>query len=342
MHHIANRATAAVVITLVLLGAAAFLLLPHATAESSGTGWRHGAPATAGFHLVAWEGGTIQQAAATPGARSLWATVDGRFIAYHAGAPAIVNAGFHSQFPDHTIPSGTILLLHLGATDDISPVARVQRFFDDLEQAAPPVSSEGALIRTLAGLTEQTRAQLSTAGHLAAFLGVQDLPDIGVQLTLRTQTQTEARVDAVLGYSAGEAEREFRLIRDRDRWQISWVDTAPLNAASTPAQVAHSFLVHFIASAPPTVSPHPAISASELLTTSTRDALPTDVPLATALAGLVGVQDVPDMGFEVGVPVVSGTTATVVVTLQYSGGDTMRTLTLVQVDGSWRISAISS
>lgn len=322
-----------------LLAAAAFGV-PSAEGQN-GLLWHGGAPHTSGVHLATWNGGSIVQAAATPGARSLWVTVEGRLEGYVVGAPAFVNAQFRARFPDGMLAAGTPIVVVIDAPADESPIAIVEGFLADLELAAPPQSQEHALIRSLSRLTEAARARFSTSGELAGFLGVQDLPDAGVMLRLASETQTEVRVYVQLGYTGGDAEREFVLAREHDRWRIDWIDAFPLDAGSSPDAVVRAFIAHFIASAPPAPTPRPSTRAAELLTVSTRDALPTDLPLSSALAGLVGVQDVPDQGFEVGSPVIQADQATVAVVLHYSGGDTARTVSLVLQDEGWRIARIS-
>lgn len=338
--NISTRRRARVLVALMAAALAVLASAGSAVAEGPGPLWHGGSPSGSGMHLALWQGGTIEQAAATPGARSLWASFDGQLHGYVVGGPAFVNDQFRARFAAGVIPAGQPMLLVLGLTPDASAEEVIEAFLADLESAAPPGSSEPALIRTLSRLTEATRSRLATSGQVAGFIGVQDLPDLGATLTLRSQTQARAHVHAVLHYTGGDAEREFLLLRERERWHIDWVDAHPVGAEASPEQVVHAFVAHFIASGPPAPTPHPAIRASELLTEAVREALPDDVPLASALAVLVGVQDVPDMGFDVATATVVGGQATVVVTLHYSGGDATRTFTLALEDGAWRIEAV--
>lgn len=81
-----------------------------ATGTISGTLPKNGGPG-----LIVWGGGSVQSlitVASGSGCsvRSVWATVDGRFLGYTAGAPSFVNAGWAQRYPD-TIPAVSPLIL---------------------------------------------------------------------------------------------------------------------------------------------------------------------------------------------------------------------------------------
>lgn len=91
---------------------------PTGTTPTSGilTGTISGTlPTKGGPGLIVWGGGSVQSllSAATTGGcsvRSVWATVDGRFLGYTAGAPSFVNAGWSERYPD-TIPALSPLIV---------------------------------------------------------------------------------------------------------------------------------------------------------------------------------------------------------------------------------------
>lgn len=72
-------------------------------------------PTQGGPGLIVWGGGSVQSLVTTAAnggcsVRSVWATVDGRFLGYTAGAPSFVNAGWSQRYPD-TIPALSPLVL---------------------------------------------------------------------------------------------------------------------------------------------------------------------------------------------------------------------------------------
>jgi uncharacterized protein YkwD len=69
---------------------------------------------TTGIGLTTWNGGSLTamvDGARIGGARSLFITANGRWIAYGISAPAFVNANFAAQFPGGNVPAGTVLLI---------------------------------------------------------------------------------------------------------------------------------------------------------------------------------------------------------------------------------------
>lgn len=70
-------------------------------------------PAT-GVNLTSWNGGSLAdmaEGARIGGARSIFITVDGRWMSYSIAGPAFVNANFAAQFPGGEVPAGTVLLI---------------------------------------------------------------------------------------------------------------------------------------------------------------------------------------------------------------------------------------
>ena len=88
---------------------------PAATAATSGTLTSGTIPATGGFGLVVFGGGTLAQLVTATGCpaatAAIWATVSGSFVVYIPGTTiSAVNAGFTANFPAGTIPVGTALV----------------------------------------------------------------------------------------------------------------------------------------------------------------------------------------------------------------------------------------
>ena len=66
-------------------------------------------PASDGFALAVWGGGSAEQLAIAAAARgcnlaAVWVTEQGSFIGYVPSAPAVVNQVFLAQFPGATLP----------------------------------------------------------------------------------------------------------------------------------------------------------------------------------------------------------------------------------------------
>lgn len=109
------------------------------------------------------------------------------------------------------------------------------------------------------------------------------------------------------------------------------------------------FLYNFFMTAPPDPDPGALTGAVSLVSEGARVAMGGS-PTSSDLAAFVGVQDIPDEGFEIGDVVypenaatgVEDEAATVEVTLMYSGGDTVRVFSLSKIRGHWLIDEISS
>lgn len=70
--------------------------------------------AASGVTITSWGGGTVAEAAAVEGVRSLWVWSGGRHHSYIAGAPAFVNEGFLGLFPSGLLPRGTLVVVVTG------------------------------------------------------------------------------------------------------------------------------------------------------------------------------------------------------------------------------------
>lgn len=69
---------------------------------------------TTGVGLTQWNGGTLDamvEAARVGGARSIFMTVNGKWVGYSIGSPAFVNAAFAAQFQGGNVPAGAVMLI---------------------------------------------------------------------------------------------------------------------------------------------------------------------------------------------------------------------------------------
>ena len=67
-----------------------------------------------GVGLTVWNGGslaTMAEGARNGGARSMFITVNGRWVSYSIGGPSFVNSNFAAQFPGGQVPAGTVVLV---------------------------------------------------------------------------------------------------------------------------------------------------------------------------------------------------------------------------------------
>ncbi len=236
-------------------------------------------------------------------------------------------------------------LLGLACGDDgdeeDEPGEVVVGFMADLADASPPTSDPEALERARDRLTLRSSERLADGTGIGPFLGVQDLPDEDVTIEETDEEGDLAVVRARLHYSGGDALRDFHMERAQDRWRIDWVDHLPLTQESTPEMVVEAFLAHAFGSAPPAGHEQAAAAAASLLTADARESLDDTAVMSGQLALLLGVQDVPDRGYEVGAARVDGDEASVEAALNYSGGATSRTFYLDDTDDGWRIDSIS-
>jgi uncharacterized protein YraI len=83
-------------------------------------------PVDGGPGLIVWNGGTVQAlvtAAASGGCsvRSVWSTVDGRFVGYTAGAPSFVNVQWGERYPDAVPALSPLIVICAGAGSTPTP-----------------------------------------------------------------------------------------------------------------------------------------------------------------------------------------------------------------------------
>jgi hypothetical protein len=114
-----------------------------------------------------------------------------------------------------------------------------------------------------------------------------------------------------------------------------------------PEEVVEAFLNIFILTAPPSVDEWLFEKALSLLSGGAKTGME-DEPTSGDLAMLVGVQDIPDNGYEIGNVVYKDNVAAdiedglaeVSVTLKYSGGDAEKVFLLSKVEDSWQIDGV--
>ena len=116
---------------------------------------------------------------------------------------------------------------------------------------------------------------------------------------------------------------------------------------SDPEEVVDVFLTNFILSAPPTADEEALQKAVSFLSEGAKMEIGEE-ETSGSLALFIGVQDIPDEGYEIRDITYSDNTASGVensltevnVTLKYSGGNTEKTFTLSNVEDSWMIDKI--
>lgn len=111
-----------------------------------------------------------------------------------------------------------------------------------------------------------------------------------------------------------------------------------------PENVVELFLINFFKTAPPESDQQALDIAVSLLSEEAKMQVG-DEPTSGDLARLVGVQDIPDQGYQISdisfTDNIDEGYADVEVTLKYSGGDAIRNFELSKIDGSWLIDNIN-
>jgi hypothetical protein len=124
------------------------------------------------------------------------------------------------------------------------------------------------------------------------------------------------------------------------------VDQEPLE---DPQATVASFMEYFLLSAPPDPDQEAVDQAINLFSEGGKSRLPNEDG-QYSIARILGVQDIPDLGYEINDPVYQLNPATqdpkgmatINVTLNYSGGDTQRIFNLSQTPQGWKIDIIST
>jgi hypothetical protein len=106
------------------------------------------------------------------------------------------------------------------------------KFINNFILIAPPAVNIQAEKDLLNSLSENVLSKIDKemlATEMASFVGVQDIPDQGVEigeLTLIDQENADLRI--VLIYSGGEVEKIINLIKEEGEWKVNSVDNKDL------------------------------------------------------------------------------------------------------------------
>lgn len=117
---------------------------------------------------------------------------------------------------------------------------------------------------------------------------------------------------------------------------------------SSISNLINEFFTNLAGSAPPTSDIDSSAAAANLFTAEAKSKIP-NINGMYALAPVVGIQDLPDRGYEIkdvafeeSKAEEGSNTADVTVILKYSGGNVQRLFKLVKVEDTWKISDIES
>ncbi len=112
-----------------------------------------------------------------------------------------------------------------------NPETVVALFMDNFIETAPPESDIEALNNALDLISDEAKMQFGdepTSGDLAMFVGVQDIPDNGYQVSgvsfNQDGDQGTANVEVTLNYSGGESVKTFDLIKVNNNWVIDKIN----------------------------------------------------------------------------------------------------------------------
>lgn len=104
----------------------------------------------------------------------------------------------------------------------------VNEFYINFYKSGPPEGDPAAAEAALAMLSTDAQAVVSQAGSttagLAQFVGVQDLPDVGMDVVMIVETETGADVQTLWKYSGGENQKVFTLVREEGALKIDQVN----------------------------------------------------------------------------------------------------------------------
>lgn len=104
-------------------------------------------------------------------------------------------------------------------------------------------------------------------------------------------------------------------------------------------QVGFTFMQNFLKSGPPEPDPKAQQEAYDALSQIAKQRVAQDT-LTRDLALFVGVQDIPDQGVSVEDLQREGDTATLIVGLNFSGGQSLRAVELIVEEGEWKVNNI--
>ena len=117
----------------------------------------------------------------------------------------------------------------LGNLDHEMAEFRAYSFIQDFVEIGPPEPSPEAEERVYAALSERAKTEVSRerlSRDMAAFVGVQDVPDQGVSVEdLRVVDDKNVVVVLGLNFSGGRVLREVHLIVEEDEWKVDDITT---------------------------------------------------------------------------------------------------------------------
>jgi hypothetical protein len=112
--------------------------------------------------------------------------------------------------------------------------------------------------------------------------------------------------------------------------------------AEEAEQVGFAFINDVVLLAPPATNEEVADRVYSMLSTRARESVERDM-LSRDMAFFVGIQDVPDLGVSIEDLLMNEDgTATLILGLNYSGGPTIRAITMVAEDGEWKVDAVDA
>lgn len=107
-------------------------------------------------------------------------------------------------------------------------------FMVDFLAIAPPISDEEATDRAYEALSSSAKEQISReniAAEMASFVGVQDIPDRGIDIEdFQVVEEDRAVLTLKLNYSGGWTTREISLVVEEGEWKVDNVVVGPFES----------------------------------------------------------------------------------------------------------------
>jgi hypothetical protein len=120
-------------------------------------------------------------------------------------------------------------------TDEEAELTGFNFILDSIAVAATTSSSTSTEDRVLGALSLNAQNSVSRetlSQDLAAFLGIQDVPDQGASVEdLQIISDTEAQLFIGLNYSGGRTLRTVHLVVENDAWKVDSVSSTPISTA---------------------------------------------------------------------------------------------------------------
>jgi len=102
-------------------------------------------------------------------------------------------------------------------------------FIQNFIKSAPPQSDAQAMQDAYAVLSQNAKTQVSTefiSRDLAAFVGVQDVPDQGFSIEdLQIEDTNKAKYIVGLNFSSGRVLKAINLIKEDGQWKVDSIET---------------------------------------------------------------------------------------------------------------------